>query len=54
MIRAIVFDYGQVLSKAPKKETLSELARLSRLAEKELYVRMWKFRSEYDRGTWTG
>ncbi|GHU47090.1 haloacid dehalogenase [Spirochaetia bacterium] len=54
MIRAIVFDYGQVLSKAPKKEALTELARLSQLAEKELDVRMWKFRSEYDRGTWTG
>jgi len=49
-IKAIVFDYGQVISFPPNPDTLSEIARRAGVEREKFEPLLWSSRSEYDRG----
>jgi putative hydrolase of the HAD superfamily len=49
-IKAVVFDYGRVISFSPKDEEMEELAALAGLDRKTLEDLMWPYRGDYDRG----
>jgi putative hydrolase of the HAD superfamily len=53
-IRAVVFDYGMVLSLPPVSEARAELLRISGLSEAEFEKLYWVDRHEYDRGDLSG
>lgn len=54
MIKAVVFDYGGVISFLPSHETKVKLERLTGLPEKMLAELNRKYRGEWDRGTYDG
>jgi putative hydrolase of the HAD superfamily len=53
-LRAVVFDYGMVLSEAPNPEAREQLRQISGLSEAELDRHYWVDRHAYDRGDFTG
>ena len=53
-IRAILFDYGMVLSAPPNPEAWSRLRSLTTLDEDQLHEGYWKHRHDYDRGDLKG
>jgi putative hydrolase of the HAD superfamily len=53
-LRAVVFDYGKVLSEDPHPEAYQELLRITGLPEDEFESRYWVDRLAYDRGDLTG
>ncbi len=48
-LRAVIFDYGRVLSLPPADSDWANLANATGLTVDELYQRYWKYRDEYDR-----
>ncbi|MDR3336982.1 MAG: HAD family phosphatase [Treponema sp.] len=54
MIKAVVFDYGEVISFKPAEETGRELARIAGLQQEVLDTLRWQIRSEFDRGVLSG
>ena len=53
-IRAVVFDYGMVLSEPPHAEAQEQLHRISGLTAEELDRHYWVDRHAYDRGDISG
>jgi putative hydrolase of the HAD superfamily len=53
-IKAVVFDYGGVISFTPDAEAEEKLAGLTGLSAETLNDLNRKYRGEYDRGTWDG
>ena len=53
-IRAVVFDYGMVLTDQPLAEAKEQLQRISGLAAEELDRHYWVDRHAYDRGEISG
>lgn len=53
-LRAVVFDYGMVLSGLPDPVAHAELVRITGLAENEFEAHYWRDRPEYDEGKLTG
>jgi len=53
-LRAVVFDYGMVLSGPPHAEAHKELQRITGLSHEELERLYWVDRLAYDRGDLTG
>jgi haloacid dehalogenase superfamily, subfamily IA, variant 3 with third motif having DD or ED len=54
MIKAIVFDYGNVISEPQDTTCYSRMSSLSGLPVPTLMTSFWKYRPEYDRGTIRG
>jgi putative hydrolase of the HAD superfamily len=54
MVKAVVFDYGKVISLPPEEGAMDEIAALAGLDRKILEPLVWKYREEFDRGTVTG
>jgi putative hydrolase of the HAD superfamily len=54
MIKAVVFDYGKVISFAPDHGVMDELAAMAGVRREDLEPAVWKLRGEYDRGTLDG
>jgi putative hydrolase of the HAD superfamily len=50
-IKAVVFDYGQVISLPPDPKVLGNLAQRIGVAREKLEPLLWSLRGEYDRGT---
>lgn len=53
-LRAVVFDYGMVLSGEPDAETHAKMVRITGLPVERFEVLYWADRLEYDRGALTG
>jgi putative hydrolase of the HAD superfamily len=53
-IRAVVVDYGEVLSKPPDPETFAEMARFVGLEQERFTDTYWELRPPYDRGELDG
>ena len=53
-LRAVVFDYGMVLSGLPDPAAHAELVRITELAEDEFETLYWRDRPAYDKGKLTG
>jgi putative hydrolase of the HAD superfamily len=53
-IKAVVFDYGKVISFPPEDAVLEELAAIAGMSPQALDSLLWPHRAEYDRGTLTG
>lgn len=53
-LRAVVFDYGMVLSNPPDQAARKELERLTGLEPEDFETRYWVDRLAYDRGDLTG
>jgi putative hydrolase of the HAD superfamily len=53
-IKAVVFDYGKVISFPPADTVLDELAVVAGLDPRTLDALLWLHRGEYDRGTLSG
>lgn len=53
-LKAIVFDYGKVLSLAPTAEDWSRLAAVFGVTSDELQAPYWALRLDYDRAVYTG
>jgi putative hydrolase of the HAD superfamily len=53
MIKAIVFDYGKVISLPPGPEIMERLASMAGVAAGVFEPLLWSLRGEYDRGTIT-
>jgi putative hydrolase of the HAD superfamily len=53
-IKAVVFDYGKVISFPPAPWVIEKLAAIAGLDPKTMDKLMWSNRSEYDRGTLNG
>ncbi|MDR2363842.1 MAG: HAD family phosphatase [Spirochaetaceae bacterium] len=53
-IKAVVFDYGKVISFPPEDSALDELAAIAGMSPQALDSLLWPHRAEYDRGTITG
>ncbi len=51
---AVVFDYGEVLSERADPVHLINMARISGLEQSVVKDLYWRFRDEYDRGTYHG
>jgi putative hydrolase of the HAD superfamily len=54
LIEAVIFDYGEVISERADPVHLTNMARIGGLDEPVLKELYWKFRDEYDRGTYRG
>lgn len=54
MIKAIVFDYGNVISEKQDTECYARMAALSDLSEDYFLHAFWKYRDAFDRGTLRG
>jgi putative hydrolase of the HAD superfamily len=50
-LRAVIFDYGNVICRPPTQQQLSEAAALCGLTVDEFWQAFWRKRREYDRGT---
>jgi putative hydrolase of the HAD superfamily len=50
-LRAVIFDYGNVICRPPTQQQLSEAAALCGLTVDEFLRAFWRNRREYDRGT---
>jgi putative hydrolase of the HAD superfamily len=53
-VKAVVFDYGKVISYPPPEDVMEKLAALAGLSRREFEPLVWKLRVPYDRGTVTG
>lgn len=53
-LRAVTFDYGMVLSEAPKQDAHAELRRITGFTPEEFESYYWTDRLAYDRGDLTG
>ena len=53
-LRAVVFDYGMVLSGPPDPQAYAELLRIANLSAEEFEPLYWADRHDYDRGELTG
>ena len=53
-LRAVIFDYGMVLTAPPDPEAWAALKRISGLSDERLHELYWGFRHEYDVGRITG
>jgi putative hydrolase of the HAD superfamily len=53
-IKAIVFDFGKVISFPQEDSVMEELAAIAGLEVKTLDSLVWKYRGEYDRGVCLG
>jgi len=49
-LRAVIFDYGNVICRPPTPQQLSEAAALCGLTVEDFCVAFWRNRREYDRG----
>jgi putative hydrolase of the HAD superfamily len=49
-LNALVLDYGEVLVRAQRPESVQHMAALARLREEDLRQRYWRWRLDYDRG----
>lgn len=54
LLRAIIFDYGLVLSNPAVPEARARLLELTALAPQTFDAHYWKYRLDYDRGTLNG
>ena len=53
-LRAVIFDYGGVLSLLPTEQDWEQLARAAKISRSTLDSCYWKFREEYDRAIYNG
>lgn len=53
-LRAVIFDYGMVLTGPPDPEARAALQRIMGIGREQLDELYWKFRREYDVGRLTG
>lgn len=53
-IRAILFDFGMVLSAAPRQAEWQKMRELLHIEEPIFHTLYWKHRDEYDKGTLSG
>lgn len=53
-VKAVLFDFGQVLSLAADPAVWQQMLNISGLSEADLHREYWAHRHEYDRGTFTG
>lgn len=53
-LRAVIFDYGQVLSKSAEPAARARLLEITGLAPEIFDAHYWKYRLDYDRGTLNG
>jgi putative hydrolase of the HAD superfamily len=53
-IKAVVFDYGQVISLPQDAEVMDQLAKRAGVERGKLEPLVWSLRGEYDRGTISG
>jgi putative hydrolase of the HAD superfamily len=53
-LRAVIFDYGLVLSGPPEPAARARLLEISGLAPEIFDAHYWKYRLDYDRGTLNG
>ncbi|SDF18192.1 HAD family hydrolase [Terriglobus roseus] len=53
-IRAVLFDFGKVLTLAPDPRVWEQMRTISHLSEEELHDGYWKYRDDYDAGILTG
>jgi len=53
-IRAVLFDFGKVLTLAPDPRVWEQMRAISQLSEAELQDGYWKYRNDYDAGVLTG
>ncbi|MCU1263181.1 MAG: HAD-superfamily hydrolase subfamily variant 3 [Bryobacterales bacterium] len=54
LIDAVIFDYGEVLSERADPVHIANMARIAGIGEQAVTQFYWKFRDEYDRGTFDG
>lgn len=54
LIEAVIFDYGEVISERADPVHMTKMARIAGLDEQTVNHLYWKFRDEYDRGTYRG
>jgi putative hydrolase of the HAD superfamily len=52
--RAVVFDFGKVISFPPEPGVMAELASIAGIEVKTMDTLVWAYRGEYDRGTLSG
>lgn len=50
VLRAVIFDYGQVLSQAPRPDLFQAMAELCGVSEERFQQYYWAHRDDYDRG----
>ena len=50
-LRAVIFDYGNVICRPPTQQQLSAAAALCGLSVEEFVQAFWRKRREYDRGS---
>ena len=50
-IRAVIFDYGNVLCPMPSPSAFEGLARTAGIPPPSFLVSLWRHRLDYDRGT---
>jgi putative hydrolase of the HAD superfamily len=53
-VKAVLFDFGQVLSLPPDPAIWQQMLAISGLSEADLHREYWASRHDYDRGTLTG
>ena len=53
-IRAVLFDFGQVLSLPADPVVWQQMLAISGLSDADLHREYWAYRHEYDRGAYTG
>lgn len=53
-VKAVLFDFGQVLSLPADPAVWQQMLNISGLSEADLHREYWAHRHEYDRGTFTG
>ena len=53
-IRAVIFDYGNVLCPFPPASAFEEMARISGIPTAPFIESLWRYRLDYDRGTLDG
>jgi len=54
ILRAVIFDYGMVLSGPPEPGARARLLEISQLSPEVFDEHYWRYRLDYDRGTLTG
>ncbi|MDR2393808.1 MAG: HAD family phosphatase [Treponema sp.] len=52
--KAVVFDFGKVISFPPEPRIMEDLASIAGLDVKTMDTLVWTYRAEYDRGTLSG
>ena len=50
-IKAVIFDYGQVICFPPDPKVMDELAKMAGAEKEKFEPLLWSLRGEYDRGT---